>query len=146
MIINSPCKGTVKDLKYLNDSVFSKYMMGVGFFVETKDKDIVSPVDGKISYIAETKHAILIENDDVNIMVHVGLDTCALKGSPFKIFVKEGETIKAGQKLMEVDHKKITKNNLNSDVIVVLVENNDTSLLDNLIDYADAKTVVISNQ
>lgn len=143
MIINSPCKGKVKDLKYVKDNVFSKYMMGVGFFIETKDKDILSPINGKVSYIAETKHAILIESNEVNIMVHVGLDTCTLKGSPFKIFVEDGQDIKAGQKIMEVDHKKIKRSGLNSDVIVVLVENKDDSLLNNLVDYADAKEVII---
>lgn len=144
MVINSPCKGTVKDLKYAKDKVFSQYMMGVGFYVETDDKDILSPVEGKISYVAETKHAILIESEDVNIMVHVGLDTCALKGSPFTIFVDEGESVKVGQKLMEVDHELIKQNGLNSDVIVVLVENNDTSLLDDLVDFVEAGNVVIN--
>lgn len=144
MVINSPCKGTVKDLKHAKDKVFSQYMMGVGFFVETDDKDILSPVEGKISYVAETKHAILIESEDVNVMVHIGLDTCSLKGMPFTIFVDEGESVKVGQKLMEVDHELIKQNGLNSDAIVVLVENNDASLLDNLGDFVEAGNVVIN--
>lgn len=144
MVINSPCNGVVKDLKYIDDNVFSQYMMGIGFFVKTDDKDIFSPVDGKISYIAETKHAILIESKDVNVMVHVGIDTCSLKGSPFDVVVEEGEEVRSGQKIMEVNHELLKQNNLNSDVIVVLVENNDVSLLNNLVDYANIGTVVIN--
>lgn len=132
MRIYSPCEGKVQDLKYVNDIVFSKYMMGVGFFIETNDKDILAPIDGIVEYVAETSHALVIKKDNINIMVHIGLDTCHLKGTPFNVLVKEGEHVSLNQKIVEVDHKAIKESDLNSDVIVVIVENKDETLLANL--------------
>ncbi len=144
MRIFSPCKGIVQDLKYANDKVFSQYMMGVGFFVETDDKDIMAPIDGVVEFVADTLHAIVIKKDDISVMVHVGLDTCCLKGSPFKIMVKEGDNVSLNQKIMEVDHEMIKQNNLNDDVIVVLVENKDETLLENMPNKVNSGDVVIN--
>ena len=143
MRVYSPCKGKVQDVKYVNDVVFSKCMMGVGFFVETNDKKICSPVEGVVEYIADTKHAIVIKKDNQSIMVHVGIDTCMLKGAPFKILVNEGDFVKLGQIIMEVDHKMIKKNKLNNDVIVVLIDNSNKTLLNNLPNKVHVGDVVI---
>lgn len=143
MRIYSPCKGKLQDVKYVDDKVFSQYMMGVGFFIETTDKDIYAPIDGEVEFVADTKHAVVIKNGNYNIMVHVGLDTCHLKGSPFKVLVKEGESVTLNQKIMEVDHNLIKKNNLNDDVIVIIVENKDETLLENMPNEVETGDVVI---
>lgn len=143
MNIYSPVKGKVKDLKYSSDKVFSEYMMGVGFFVESSDSIISSPINGKVSFVADTKHAIVIENNETNVMVHVGLDTCALKGEPFEILVNEGDEVKAGDTLMNVNHTIIKNNSLNDDVLVIIVSNKDESLLKNLPDSVHKNDLVM---
>lgn len=143
MRVYSPCKGKVQNVTNVKDVVFSKCMMGIGFFVETNDKKICSPIDGLVEYIADTKHAIVVKKDNQSIMVHVGIDTCILKGAPFKILVNEGDNVKLGQAIMEVDHKLIKKNNLNNDVIVVLIENKDKTLCNNLPNRVNVGDVVI---
>lgn len=144
MIIYSPCKGKLQDVKNVEDKVFSQYMMGVGFFIKTDDKDIYAPIDGEVEFVADTKHAIVIKKDNYSIMVHVGLDTCHLKGSPFKVLVNEGDNVSLNQKIMEVDHDLIKKNDLNNDVIVIIIENKDETLLENLPNKVNAGDVVIN--
>lgn len=129
MRVYSPCKGKVQDIQYVDDKIFSQYMMGVGFFVVTDDNDIYSPVEGKVEFVADTKHAIVIKTDECSVMVHVGLDTCHLKGKPFNILVNEGDEVSLNQKIMEVDHNLIRENNFNDDVIVIVIENKDETLL-----------------
>ena len=143
MRIYSPCKGKLKDVKYVDDKVFSQYMMGVGFFIKTNDKDIYAPIEGEVEFVADTKHAIVINNGNYSIMVHVGLDTCHLKGSPFKILVNEGDNVSLNQKIMEVDHNLIEENDLNDDVIVIIIENKDETLLENMPSEVEVGDVVI---
>ena len=143
MRVYSPCKGKVQDVVNVNDVVFSQCIMGVGFFVETSDKKICSPIEGVVEYIADTKHAIVIKKDNLSVMIHVGIDTCILNGKPFKILVNEGDNVRLGQIIMEVDHKMIKKNKLNNDVIVVLIENKDKTLLENIPNKVNACDVVI---
>ena len=145
MKIYSPCKGKVQDVKFVDDKVFSQYMMGVGFFVKTDDKDIYAPIEGEVEFVADTKHAVVIKTGDYSIMVHVGLDTCHLKGSPFKVLVNEGDTVSLNQKIMEVDHDLIKENDLNDDVIVIIIENKDETLLQGMPDEVETGDVVINH-
>ncbi len=99
-----PVQGKIIPLKEVPDAVFSAGMMGDGFAILPEDGNFVSPVDGEIMSIFPTKHAIGIKsNSGVEILIHVGIDTVNLKGEGFKTLVKEGDTIKKGQKLMSVD-------------------------------------------
>lgn len=145
MRIYSPCKGKVQDVKYVDDKVFSQYMMGVGFFIKSDDKDIYAPIEGEVEFVAETKHAIVIKTDEYSVMVHVGLDTCHLKGSPFKILVNEGDLVNLNQRIMEVDHNLIKRNDLNDDVIVIIIENKDETLLRDLPNEVETGDVVIDH-
>ncbi|MEW9109790.1 MAG: glucose-specific PTS transporter subunit IIBC [Cytobacillus gottheilii] len=107
----SPIKGEIKPITEVPDAVFSGKMMGDGFAIVPSNGKIVSPVDGKIVNLFPTKHAIGILSDSGReILIHVGIDTVKLKGQGFETFVKEGDAIKAGQQLLQVDLKYIKQN------------------------------------
>lgn len=102
--IYSPLNGEVVPIEFVPDTVFSEKMMGEGIAVIPNGGDIVAPIDGEIIQIAPTKHAIGIRGkDDTEILIHIGLDTVALKGEGFSILVEMGEKVTVGQKLMHID-------------------------------------------
>lgn len=103
-IIASPLSGEVIALEDLEDAAFASGAIGKGVAVEPDDGRVYAPADGEITVLFETKHAICITTDDgVEIMIHIGMDTVQLNGRCFTPFVKQGDRVKKGQLLEEVD-------------------------------------------
>ncbi|RWZ51303.1 PTS glucose transporter subunit IICBA [Halobacillus fulvus] len=107
----SPIKGKVLPITEVPDQVFSGKMMGDGFAIEPEDGKIVSPVHGKVLNVFPTKHAIGLEADNgMEILIHIGIDTVGLKGEGFTALISEGDEVKQGQALMEVDLDYVKEN------------------------------------
>lgn len=97
-------EGQLIPLEKVSDPVFSQKMMGDGFAIEPNKGTVVAPVDGTITMVFHTKHAVgITTSDDVEILLHIGINTVELEGKGFELFVTDGDKIKAGDKLMEVD-------------------------------------------
>lgn len=106
--IKMPINGKVINITEVPDPVFSQKMMGDGFAVDPTDGKVYSPVDGKIETVFPTGHAIGITvNDNVEVLIHFGLDTVNLKGEGFISKVKQGDVVKAGDLLVEVDFDEV---------------------------------------
>ena len=102
--ICSPIKGNVIDITKTNDPLFKEEALGKGVGIIAEENTLVSPVNGVIKTFFPTKHAIGITTDDgVDILIHVGIDTVELNGKGFKPLVKQGDVVKAGDALVEVD-------------------------------------------
>ncbi|SER93917.1 PTS system, beta-glucosides-specific IIC component [Gracilibacillus ureilyticus] len=106
--IASPLTGEVKLLSEVSDPAFSSEAMGKGIAIEPSVGEAVSPVNGKISAIFPTNHAVGITSDDgAEILIHIGIDTVQLEGKYFTSFVKQGDVVKQGDRLVEFDIEKI---------------------------------------
>lgn len=106
--INAPLAGKVAPISEAPDEIFAQKMMGDGIVVFPSENTLVAPIDGTITMIFPTKHALGIKSDDgVELLIHVGLDTVKLEGKPFELLVSEGQSVKQGDKLMEIDFKMI---------------------------------------
>lgn len=123
--IISPVKGTVIPLTEVKDEVFSGGLMGLGCGINPAEGKIYAPFDGKIVGLLESNHAIGMESEDgVEILIHVGMDTVKLNGKYFTCHVKEGESVKQGQLLLEFNIEEIQKEGF--DVITpVVITNSD---------------------
>ena len=111
----SPGKGRIMEIGKVPDKVFREKTLGDGFAVKLEEGNVVSPVKGKVISIFETKHAIcLVDEEENEVLVHIGLDTVTLKGKGIQLFVKEGDLVKQGQKLAEVDLDILKTNHLSS--------------------------------
>ena len=100
----SPVSGKIIPLEQVNDDVFSAKILGDGVAVELNDSKVVSPFDGEVVSVAETKHAYGIKSDDgTEILVHIGLDSVKLGGNGFVPKVSVGDRVKKGQLICEVD-------------------------------------------
>ena len=119
----APANGEVLALSKTSDPIFSQGVMGQGFGLTPVDGNVVAPVSGKVSMVAETKHAIGINTEDgLEVLVHMGVDTVGLNGEPFEVKVETGQEIKAGDPIATMDLDKIKEKNLDT-TIMTLVTN-----------------------
>ncbi|KJD43683.1 beta-glucoside-specific PTS transporter subunit IIABC [Paenibacillus terrae] len=106
--VMSPLKGEVKPLSEVTDEAFSTGALGKGIAIEPSEGKVVSPVDGVLTSLFSSGHAIGITSDHgVEVLIHVGKDTVKLKGKHFYPKVKQGDAVKKGQLLMEFDMEAI---------------------------------------
>ncbi|EPI13877.1 PTS system trehalose-specific IIBC component [Enterococcus faecium SD2A-2] len=116
--------GNIKEITEVNDPVFSQKMMGDGYAVEPSNGKVYAPVNGKVTSVFETKHAIGILSDEgLEVLVHMGLDTVELKGVPFTVFVKEGDLVTPETLIAEMDLPEIEQAGKKTDIIVALTNN-----------------------
>lgn len=106
--IVSPITGEVKTLSEVKDPAFASEAMGKGIAIEPSIGEVVSPVDGVISAVFPSGHAIGIRsNDGAEILIHIGIDTVQLNGKYFSSHVKQGDNVKQGDLLVNFDLEKI---------------------------------------
>lgn len=124
--VYAPMTGTVKDLSEAADEVFSSGMLGKGIAIEPTNGQVNSPVDGIITTVFPTKHAIGVTSDEgVEILIHIGIDTVEMNGEGFESFVKQNERVKKGDLMIRVDLDKIKAAGLSS-ITPVVVTNSTT--------------------
>ena len=112
--VYAPLNGQAVALEQVPDEVFSEKVLGDGLGIIPSDGKVYSPVNGEISSVAEMLHAYGFESDDgLEILVHVGLDTVALKGEGFKSYVNEGDKVCVGDLVAEVDLELLKKKGIN---------------------------------
>lgn len=131
--IAAPVDGQVKDLGDVNDQVFSTKLMGDGAAIVPSDGTVYSPVDGQVTVAYETKHAYgLKSKDGAEVLIHIGIDTVNLKGEGFESFVKQGQAVKAGDKLGTVDLAKVKAEGFDTTVMVVVTNTNNYASVNRL--------------
>lgn len=102
--ILSPLTGNARELCTANDPVFAQGVMGQGVLIDPTEGELVSPVDGIVSVLFPTKHAVgLVSSDGVELLMHIGMDTVNLEGEGFIAHVAQGDHVKAGDKLISFD-------------------------------------------
>lgn len=116
----APANGTVHPITEAPDEAFAGKMMGDGFFVAPSDGTVVAPCDSEVMFVFDTKHAIGMKAaDGTEYLIHYGVDTVKLGGKGFEVFVQNGQKVKKGEKIMQVDLDYV-KANAPSDVCLVI--------------------------
>ncbi|SCX90507.1 PTS sugar transporter subunit IIA [Alkaliphilus peptidifermentans] len=104
----APMEGEVVDIVEVPDQVFSRKMVGDGIAIKPTTGVVVAPCNGKIVSLLPSNHAVgIIDDDGIEILIHVGIDTVELKGKGLKSFVNVGDVVKKGDLLIEADLKFI---------------------------------------
>lgn len=103
-IIKAPIDGYITLLEDVPDPAFADGMLGEGIAICAIDTNVVAPCSGVITMIAHTKHAIGITNEDgIEILIHLGIDTVELKGNGFELLVNTGDIVTVGTPLINID-------------------------------------------
>ena len=118
-----PVSGKLINLEEVPDDVFSMRLIGDGFAIDPTEESLLSPVKGKVTSLIRTNHAITITTDTgMKVFIHIGIDTIKLNGNGFVSFVKVGDEVNIGDKLIEFPLESIKKNKL-SPIIPIIFKN-----------------------
>ncbi|HFU7128741.1 TPA: glucose-specific PTS transporter subunit IIBC [Staphylococcus aureus] len=129
-IVHAPLTGEVTPLSEVPDQVFSEKMMGDGIAIKPSQGEVRAPFNGKIQMIFPTKHAIgLVSDSDLELLIHIGLDTVKLNGEGFTLHVEEGQEVKQGDLLINFDLDYI-RNHAKSDITPIIVTQGNITNLD----------------
>lgn len=122
----APIKGNVINREEIPDETFAAGVLGDGVGIEPEVGEVVAPFDGEISSVTDTRHAIGITGlGEMEVLIHVGIDTVNMNGDGFELFVSEGDKVKAGQKLMTFDIAKIKAAGYSTTTAVLLTNSDD---------------------
>ncbi|CAM4360601.1 beta-glucoside-specific PTS transporter subunit IIABC [Paenibacillus xylanexedens] len=136
MLIVSPMTGEIKPISEVEDQAFAQELMGKGIAIVPTEGKVYAPFDGVVEALYRTKHAIgLKAANGVEILIHIGVDTVSLKGKYFNAHIEQGQTIKAGDLLVEFDPEGITSAGYNTITSIVVT---------NMQQYGDVLTTATS--
>lgn len=141
----SCCEGKLYSLDVINDEVIKKRILGDGVAIESIDGKVYSPIDGKISVIADSKHAFGITSDDgLSILIHIGIDTVKLNGKYFEPKVLVNQDVKKGELICEFNPKKIKEENLD-DKVLLLVTSDSSKQIKNIKDFKKGEKITTND-
>ena len=124
--VYAPVDGQIVTLESVEDEVFSQKMVGDGVAVMPISNKFMAPIDGVVSKIFSTNHAYSIKsNKDLEVMVHIGLETVALDGEGFTRIANEGDEVKAGDVIIEVDLAYVKANAKDTITPIIITDESD---------------------
>ena len=122
----SPLDGKIVPLENVPDPAFSQHLLGNGLAIFPGSETIFAPVDATVSTINPARHALVLKSGPFELLIHVGLESVALHGEGFNLFVEKGQTVKAGQKLLSFDLNLLTQKAASPLVLLVITDPADT--------------------
>ena len=144
-VLTSVMKGEVKDIAESLDGVFASKAMGEGVLVNPVEGTVYAPCDATVKMIFPTKHAIGLETGDgIEVLIHMGIETVNLNGEGFTLFVKEGDSVKQGEKIAEMDLAKVTEKGCKTQTMTVITKAEGRTVVTEPCENADSTTSVVT--
>lgn len=131
-VLEAVAKGDCVSMEQIPDPVFSTGVLGHCCGINPVDGKVYAPIDGKITQVAETLHAIGIEVGGMELLIHVGVDTVDMKGNGFSSKLKLNQTVKKGDLLLTMDLDKIRAAGHETTVILVVTNSDDFSTVETI--------------
>ena len=129
--IQAPVQGQLVSLDQINDEVFASQQMGKTLAIYPTEEQIVSPGNGQVTALYPTHHAIGLKLDNgAEILLHIGVNTVELKGRGFEAFVKAGERVRLGQKLLSFDKQIIQAAGYDPTVLVIVTNTAEMAVIE----------------
>jgi len=145
--IKAPVDGQVVSLESVDDEVFSKKMVGDGVAIIPMSHQFSAPIDGVVSKIFSTNHAYSIRSQkDLEVMVHIGLETVELQGEGFTRIAKEGDTVKAGDIIIEVDLPFIKQHAKDIITPIIISSESDVKEIDKRLSVVKRQDIIMEVQ
>lgn len=126
IVFSSVADGEIVQLEEIHDQAFSTGALGKGIGIIPSSNEVVSPLEGEVTVVFPTKHAIGLKTDSgIEVLIHIGIDTVELEGKYFETVVKEGDRVMPGQLLSKVDFERIKKDGYDPTIIVIVANTPD---------------------
>ncbi len=128
MTLGAPCAGEAVAITEVPDPTFGEEILGKGVAIKPTEGRICAPCDATVEMMFETGHAVSLKAaNGADVLIHIGLETVALKGEHFTVHVKNGDVVKKGQLLIEVDLAAVAAAGYNTITPVVICNSDDYS-------------------
>lgn len=126
VVVNGCATGKLVKLSEINDKAFSSGALGSGVGIIADNNLVVAPVDGEVICVFPTKHAFGLKTESgVELLIHIGIDTVELEGKHFTTMVNQGDKVKIGQPLVQVDFDKVKEEGFDPTIIMVVTNTQD---------------------
>ena len=126
VVVNGCATGKLVKLSEINDKAFSSGALGSGVGIIADNNLVVAPVDGEVVCVFPTKHAFGLKTESgVELLIHIGIDTVELEGKHFTTMVNQGDKVKIGQPLVQVDFDKVKEEGFDPTIIMVVTNTQD---------------------
>jgi beta-glucoside PTS system EIICBA component len=121
IVVNGCATGKLVKLSEVNDKAFSTGALGSGVGIVADNNLVVAPVDGEVTCVFPTKHAFGLKTESgAELLIHIGIDTVQLEGKHFSTMVNQGDKVKTGQPLVQVDFDKVKEDGFDPTIIMVV--------------------------
>lgn len=142
--IKAPVDGQVVALESVDDEVFSQKLAGDGVAIVPMSNIFTAPIDGTVTKIFSTNHAYTVKSPkDLEVMVHIGLDTVALEGKGFERIAKEGDEVKAGDPIIQVDLEYIRGHARDIITPVIITDESDVKNIDKRLNIVKSQDLIM---
>lgn len=118
----SPLKGEIVPLSQVPDPAFAEKVLGEGIAINPQENIVRSPIEGRVKIVNKFNHAVVVERDGLEIMVHIGIESVELAGAGFSLLVKKGDRVNIGTPIIEFDRNFVGRK-AKSNLIIVLATN-----------------------
>lgn len=113
--------GELINMEEVNDLTFARRMMGNGYAIRPKNGTITSPVVGKVTHVFPTKHVVGFKAEELELLLHMGIDTVSLNGAPFDTQLEKGQLVTNASTISNVDLELLKEENKVDEMIVIFV-------------------------
>ena len=142
--IKAPVDGQVIALEDVDDEVFSQGMAGDGVAIKPITGEFTAPISGRVSKIFTTNHAYSIKSDkDLEILVHIGLDTVALGGKGFERVAQEGDEVEAGDVIIKADLSYLSEHAKDTVTPIIITDDSDVKSIDKKLNIVKAGDIIM---
>lgn len=143
--VYAPMQGKIIPLEKVEDGVFSEGMLGMGVAIEPEKGTVTAPFDGEVQMVYDTKHAFgLMSDEGIELLIHIGIDTVQLNGKFYDVKVENGQKIKKGQLLAQVDLDGIAKAGYRTVTPVIVTNSDDFESIDVFTDNSGDKIISVN--
>ena len=141
----SPVLGKMIPLEEVKDKVFAEKMMGDGVAFIPEDNTIYAPCNGKIVMIASTKHAIgIITDNQIEILIHIGMDSVNLNGEGFEPLLKVGDKVKKHDPILKLDWNLMKERHIDLTTPLIITNGNNYEMKKTEIGEVNKMTEIIT--
>ena len=131
--LSSPVSGDFIPMSALKDEAFSGGALGQCIGIKPEDGNIVAPIDGIVSEVTETAHAVVIKAGEIEVLVHAGIHTVNMKGEGFKNRIKLDQVVRRGEPLLTMDLWKVRNSGYDDTVIMAVSNSKDFAKVEALV-------------
>ncbi len=142
--VRAPADGNIIALESVNDKVFSQKLVGDGVAIIPVSNIFKAPIDGTVTKIFSTNHAYSIKgNKDLEVMVHIGLDTVELNGEGFERLVKEGDGVVCGDAIIKVDFEVLREHDKDIVTPIIITDESDVKNIEKNLNIVKSGDVIM---